>query len=205
MQNFEETNSEFSSPCVDNSPKNQEKSKENQSKSTNIGKNTEKTSVFTENTDTSSGKTEVLTQSSDSSADSISNLEKNDDKSNKTTVGTTFEEVIDRDFEDFKTIFPNITKKCLLEDQNFRIFAEGKENKSISVSYAKYRKIVENISNEAVLQEKARQNNANTNIGALSSTQNANNTFFTREQVQNMSPSEIKRNYDLIRQSQQKW
>ena len=129
----------------------------------------------------------------------------NTHNSSNSASSLTFEEVIERDFNDFALIYPNVSKKSLLNNKNLKLFAEGKENKSISVIYAKFRKIADSIASEAVLQEKSRQANASSGAGALASTQNANSPFFTREQVKNMTPKEIKENYELIRKSQAKW
>ncbi len=229
MQNLNENFSEFSSPCVDNSIKNQEKSVKN---STSVG-------ALTENEQKSAISAEKTAKNAYSKADFTQNptvLASNDDKGSKNgeiqpqaeenqpkaqenqpqnsesisndgknPSALTYEEQIERDFKDFEAIYPNISKKSLLDDENLRIFAEGKENKQFSVIYAKFRKLSESIANEAILQEKARQANASSASGALSSSQGANSAYFTREQVKAMSPSEIKRNYELIRQSQQNW
>lgn len=274
MQKFIENKSEFSSPCVDNSAKNQQKSVENHLANGVSPKNSAKTTNFTENIDTSPAKNVISEEKNknfntnnafntknlgnsggnggvggkneginlkntiisgkdtesglnnglndsvgnnndnlnvenietiDNSSSNAHSVSKSDANDGETSVICSFEEAIERDYEDFKLIYPNVSKKTLLGDESFRIFTEGKESKSTAVNYAKYQKLVKSIGEDAILQEKHRQNNANSILGALSSTQNANQVYFTREQVKNMSPSEIKRNYELIRKSQQNW
>lgn len=235
MQNLNENKSQFSSPCVDNSPKNGDKTGSNIGVITENIKNDQKSTDFKEKTDTSLGfssdlnnnlgvfkeNTEIQPENIDFSnknteiqANNNSLLNnttnkqetsENETKNNDSTSLLTFEEVIERDFEDFALIYPNISKKSLLESENLKIFAEGKESKPISVTYAKYRKFVDSIASEAVLQEKSRQANNNSATGPLASNQNTNAPYFTREQVKNMTPSEVKKNYEIIRKSQANW
>ena len=42
-------------------------------------------------------------------------------------------------------------------------------------------------------------------VGALGSSESANDGFFSKEEVLRMSPQEIRRNYTKIRKSQEKW
>ena len=98
-----------------------------------------------------------------------------------------------------------MSKEQLLSNESLRLFAEGKESKQLSVVYATYSKFANIIANDAILQEKARISNASGASASLSSSQNTNNAYFTKEQVKAMSPEEIKQNYDLIRQSQKSW
>ena len=235
MQNFNENEGQFSSPCVDNSLKNGEKIASNNGVLPKNGENTPKSANFTENIDTSSGfwsnfndnsgvlsvNTEIQSNSVDFSiqnkefqaiTDDFANnndinrgISENNEKNADSSTLLTFEDVIERDFKDFALIYPNVSKKSLLESENLKIFAEGKENKPFSVTYARYSKFVNNIASEAVLQEKSRQANKSSATGPLAGNQNANTPFFTREQVKNMTPSEIKMNYDIIRKSQSNW
>lgn len=235
MQNLNKNFNEFSSPCVDNSAKNQEKSIKNPSSDggltekflktsknahiigdfaqnsienqQNIGvdsKNGEIKPLFEENQPNTS-KNNVQPSQGQENINSNGENQQGGDKTGENQAILTFEEQIERDFKDFETIYPNVSKNSLLSDENLRLFAEGKESKQISVIYAKYRKLADSIAEQAILKEKARKANADSASGALSSSQGAKNAYFTREQVKAMSPSEIKRNYELIRQSQQNW
>ena len=255
MQNLNENFNEFSSPCVDNSSKNQEKSvknlssdggmTENASKSSknahisgdfdknnaknqqNIGvdsKNGESKQIFKENKANgleNNAQASQIQEKSNNDGENQPNADKlsesklnginsnenqlNSDKDGENQAVLTFEEQIERDFKDFEVIYPNVSKSSLLSDESLRLFAEGKENKQFSIIYAKYLKFAQNIAEHAILQEKARKANADSASGSLSSSQGAKSSYFTREQVKAMSPSEIKKNYELIRQSQQNW
>ena len=177
MQNSQENNEQFSPPCVDNSTFLEE----------NLTENADNLANSQQTTDFSSENSEKPVEGGDNSA--------------KITI----EMRIDKDFADFEVIYPNVSRKSLLEDENLRIFAEGKENKPLSVIYAQYRQIVGKIEAEAIRQEKARQNNALSSVGGLSSANSGEDAYFTREQVLKMSQSEIKRNFNLIRESQARW
>lgn len=177
MENSQENNEQFSPPCVDNSVFFEENLIEN-----------------AENSANSQQKANFSSENSDEIAECGDNSTK-----------ITLEMCVNKDFADFEVIYPNVSRKSLLDDENLRIFAEGKENKPLSVIYAQYKQIVGKIEAEAIKQERARQNNALSSVGTLSSTNSGENVYFTKEQVQKMSPSEIKRNYKRIRESQARW
>ena len=208
MQKINQNLSDFSTTCVDNSTKIQEKSDRNQILTENTQENSvlsthhKENEAFSEENSVASNENSENTEKSE---ENPSQSKENSTKSTENTNATSFEEQIDRDFSDFEVIYPNLSKNSLLGNESLRIFAEGKENKPLSVVYAKFCALCEKISKEAILQEKARQNNASSSLGALSSTKSSSAHLFTREQVKAMSSEEIKRNYDLIRQSQQSW
>lgn len=229
MQNQTENLKEFSPPCVDNSTKIEEKSTRNQSVLCVTDKNAEKTSDFQENNivlsantadlsaevafdynnSSNACKTDCSQEKDAASNENASKSNENIGKSNESTdegkVILTYESQIERDFNDFSIIYPNISKEHLLSNESLRFFAEGKESKQLSVVYATYCKFANVIRNDAITQEKARISNAVGASGALSSSQGSKSSYFTREQVKAMSPEEIKQNYDLIRQSQISW
>lgn len=229
MQNQTENLKEFSPPCVDNSTKIEEKSTQNQSVLCVTDKNAEKSSDFQENssilpastvnlssnsaddakTASSVCKTDCSQEKDAASNENASKSNENIGKSNESTgegkTILTYESQIERDFNDFSIIYPNISKEHLLSNESLRFFAEGKESKQLSVVYATYCKFANIIANDAILQEKSRISNAESSSGSLSSSQGASKSYFTKEQVKAMSPEEIKQNYDLIRQSQISW
>lgn len=229
MQNQTENLKEFSPPCVDNSTKTDEKSNENQLSSGVTNKSTEKSSDFQGNSSILPSSTVNLSSNSaddDKTTSSVCKTDRSQEKdaasnenaskpnenigeSNESAgegkVILTYESQIERDFGDFSIIYPNISKERLLSNESLRLFAEGKENKQLSVVYATYCKFANIIANDAILQEKSRAFNAESSSGSLSSSQGANKAYFTKEQVKAMSPEEIKQNYDLIRQSQISW
>ena len=215
MQKIDQNFNDFSTTCVDNSAKIEENSDKNQILAENAPKSTD-LSTHPKGNNGFSAKNDNLTHQFTEDAENISENsakceenpnqgKENSDKLAKSTDITTFEEQINRDFSDFEVIYPNLSKNSLLANESLRIFAEGKETKPLSVVYAKFCTLCEKISKDAILQEKARRNNASSALGALSSTKNASAHLFTRDQVKAMSSEEIKRNYDLIRQSQQSW
>ncbi len=229
MQNNKQKFKEFSPLCVDNSTKNQEKSNQNQSLSGVTDKNDEKTPNFQENSDVLSASAVDLPVEGVSDINSASNASKTDgfeqkaaesqentgesqenagesqENTGESKVILTYESQIERDFNDFSIIYPHISKEHLLSNESLRLFAEGKESKQLSVVYATYCKFANIIANDAILQEKSRISNASSSSGSLSSSQGANKSYFTKEQVKAMSAEEIKQNYDLIRQSQRSW
>ena len=177
MENSQDKNEQFSPPCVDNSIVLEENNKE---------------------------KTDTITNFASNPCISSNNNEKTAESGDLSTK-ISFDTCVEKNFKDFEVIYPNISRKSLLGDENLRIFAEGKENKPLSVIYAQYRQFVDKIEAEALKQEKARQNNAISSVGGLSGTNSGDDVYFTKEQVLKMSQSEIKRNYNKIRESQARW
>ncbi len=114
-------------------------------------------------------------------------------------------EIITRDFDSFSRAYPNISREALINDDSFAIFVEGKEGKSLTDLYSQYGKMVANIEKNAIMREQIRQQNAKSAVGALSGEANPTEGYFTKEQVQKMTPAEIKRNYTKIRESQARW
>ncbi len=138
----------------------------------------------------------------------INNAQKADKDVSKAPSASTpvdFNGLLERDFNDFEVIYPNVSKSTLSCDENLRIFAEGKEQKSLCVIYAQYLKMQSSIKNEAIRQERSRISNAASSVGTLSSSGSDNEEFFTKEQVLKMSPEQIKRHYTRIRESQALW
>ncbi len=194
MQKSQENNGQFSPPCVDNSvisEENKELFNENSLESPKITENSEK---IAENIDKIEENINL----------SASNTELNSENAEGTAI-TTLESQIERDFKDFQVIYPNISKNSLISDESLRVFAEGKENKPLSVVYAQYMQFVDKIGQEAIKQEQIRQNNAISSVGGLSSAKSGNDGYFTKEQVLKMSQNEIKRNFKRIRESQARW
>lgn len=116
-----------------------------------------------------------------------------------------FDTLINRDFDSFQKVNPNISRTELLNDNSFRMFSQGKENKPLLEVYSNYTSLVAKISEEAISKERARQNNAVSAVGDLSGNQSSSDVYFTKEQVQRMTPAQIKKYYNRIRESQQSW
>ncbi|MBO5261435.1 MAG: hypothetical protein J6B45_00135 [Clostridia bacterium] len=106
----------------------------------------------------------------------------------------------------FSRDFPEVDVKSLQSSQEFKSFLELLAKKPtltevyacFSEIYASARKKSENRLVQAVA-------NASAGVGALSSSQKAENPYFTKEQVLRMSPEQIRKNYTYIRKSQEKW
>lgn len=116
---------------------------------------------------------------------------------------------INDDVMEFAEKHADVDIKILFEDVNFRAFADGKLGvKSLSEVYEQYLPFKNAI--EAKNKEEDKQAMAlavqKAAVGALSTPSSSSEVdFFTKEQVLKMTPAEIKKNYDKIRESQQKW
>jgi ribosomal protein L15 len=119
--------------------------------------------------------------------------------------------VLQNQLNEFEDKYPDVNIKSLLNDEDFREYADGKlNNKSLAEVYASYTKfkskLSSNAENSAV--KKAVQEIANSAaaVGSLNnSTPPAESEFFTRDQVKAMKPEEIKKNYEKIMKSIKKW
>lgn len=106
----------------------------------------------------------------------------------------------------FERFFPGVTIEKVQQDPNFRLFADGKEkSKSISEIYKNYLYLIKQIANDIEIKTKVAHSNKIASPGSLSSSGAVAQTFFTKDQVKRMSREQIARNYQEIRQSQQKW
>lgn len=180
-----------STPCVDNS----EKIAENQALLSTQGEMDSNSDENQQNiADFSISDSEIA----DTSGESTS-------QNDKKQATISFEEHINKDFNAFEAIFPNISKSSLLNDDNLKLFAEGKEHKQFTVVYAQYCNLIKSIGKMALKQEQMRKLSAEASVGGLSSSNTGNDAYFTKEQVLKMSQQEIKRNYEKIRASQASW
>ena len=108
--------------------------------------------------------------------------------------------------EEFSLAYPDITEESLLADEDFTLFAEGKLNgASLSDVYRKYGELTERIRKREKEAAAALLANRLSSVGALSNANPPEEIFFTREQVKAMSRSEISKNYEKIRKSQERW
>ena len=106
----------------------------------------------------------------------------------------------------FERLFPGISVEKALNDPDFKVFAEAKgKSGDFCEIYTSYASFVKKIANEAVFRAKLAQNNKQASPGALNSVESNNNGYFTKEQVKKMTKDQIAKNYNIIRQSQQKW
>lgn len=113
-----------------------------------------------------------------------------------------------KDTADFRAAYPDVDLHELIANEKFAIFAEGKVgNMPLAKIYEGYL----SFSGEKETNQKAKQMakqmlaNKKASPGSLSDSADATGKFFTREQVKAMSPAEVSRNYDTIRESMKKW
>ena len=136
-----------------------------------------------------------------------------DNEISKTEISTlpsdsasiSFEDFVSSGFDSFTRENPGVSKECLINDSLFKEFFEGVKSASLSSSYSQFCNFVSKIQDEAIKKERARQSNANASVGVLSNNVSSEDTYFTKEQVLKMSPKEIKKHYNRIRESQATW
>lgn len=123
---------------------------------------------------------------------------KADEDSLKQTRATTY-------LNEFCEKYKDVSVSELLADKDFMEFgAEALEVMPLTKVYEAY------ISLKSKLAEKQRADalaaNSSVAVGSVTSAnESTDNSFFTRDQVLNMSTEEIRKNYDKIRASQEKW
>lgn len=106
----------------------------------------------------------------------------------------------------FAAKYPDADLSALIEDESFRIFAEGKVGErplaEIYENYLAMTGALEQRANRKAAQAVA---NGKASPGALSGAGRVESDFFTRDQVKAMTPAQIDANYDKIRASMAKW
>ena len=108
--------------------------------------------------------------------------------------------------DDFSLLYPDVNRDELLRDEDFSYFAKGKlENEGLSSVYGRYTALLAKIRNEEKERAAALLANRLAAVGAVSSAAPPEEVFFTREQVKAMSAADIRKNYEKIRKSQEKW
>lgn len=112
----------------------------------------------------------------------------------------------DNSLASFSKDFPDVDPEKLKSQASLQEFLGIiTKNPTLSEIYACFNRIcakAEENSQNKLLYALA---NAKASVGALSSAHERDNTFFTKEQVKQMSPAQIKENYKAIRESQQRW
>lgn len=110
------------------------------------------------------------------------------------------------DRKDFAKKHPNVDINKLSEDANFVAFAGQRVGKEpLATIYSGYLELAQSIEKNIQNKNKQQLANANATPGALSTTGTGESEFFTKEQVQKMTSAEIRKNYEKIRKSQEKW
>lgn len=102
--------------------------------------------------------------------------------------------------------YPDVDINKLVDDENFIAYVGGRGSTETLVKlYEGYTELSNRIRKQLQDKEKQQLANSKATPGALSTTGTNNADFFTKEQVQKMTPAEIKKNFEKIRQSQAKW
>ncbi|MBQ3589372.1 MAG: hypothetical protein II980_02875 [Clostridia bacterium] len=163
----------------------------------------------------SSTKTAEDADNTSSEANFESNLSASEDFSTKSGENlqntepcgqsSTFSELISRDFEEFSRRFPNISRDSLNNNKNLEIFASGKENQPLLRIFTDFSALIASLEAEALAKARHELSLENASVGALSGAFNPSEPYFTKEQVQRMTKSEISRNFEAIRKSQARW
>ena len=121
------------------------------------------------------------------------------------SASLSFEDFISCGFDVFTKENPGVSMESLVNDRLFKEFFEGAKGASLSSAYSQFCNFISKIQDEAIKKERARQSNANASVGVLSNNVSSEDTYFTKEQVLKMSPKEIKKHYNRIRESQANW
>lgn len=105
----------------------------------------------------------------------------------------------------FSKLFPGVSRESIENDEVFKLFSKSRlKNAPFSVIYSDFRALVDKISQSEREKLAFSAKVANSSPGALASSA-TDDSFFTKEQVLRMNKEQIARNYQKIRQSQERW
>lgn len=172
-------------------PVNNSQGKESSTKTTEDADNTSSEANFQSN----------LSASEDFSTKSGENLQNTE----PCGQNSAFSELISRDFEEFSRSFPNISRDSLYNNNNLEIFASGKENQPLLRIFTDFSALIASLEAEALAKARHELSLESASVGALSGAFSPSEPYFTKEQVQRMTKSEISRNFEAIRKSQARW
>lgn len=111
-----------------------------------------------------------------------------------------------KDRDAFVARYPNVDLNELIEDEGFVLFAEGKTgNKPLSEIYEGYLSLRGEQKREARQMAAQMLANQKASPGALSGTDGEEQSFFSAEEVRKMTPGEVRKHYETIMRSMQKW
>ena len=115
---------------------------------------------------------------------------------------------VNEEITEFSSQYPDVNVSELFANEGFIDFAGEYLGKiPLTVAYGMYQKSAsfKQAQNDAITKKATQLANSQASVGALSSAGQANDGYFTKEQVLKMSPAEIKKNYEKIRESQARW
>lgn len=116
-------------------------------------------------------------------------------------------EWFEKDRDEFFNKYPDVDMETLLKDNAFKKFAVGKVgNQPMSQIYEDYQEMVNEYEKKSKQYASKLLANSKATPGSLHNpTNNSNSVFFSKEEVEKMTPSEVKVHYETIMKSMKKW
>ena len=106
----------------------------------------------------------------------------------------------------FKAEFPLVDIEALRKSESFQNFLSVMTvPPNLSAVYKHFNSLIAKIEESANKKLLQRLANNMAGVGSLASSSPVEDAYFTKEQVRGMTPEQIKRNYQKIRESQAKW
>lgn len=108
--------------------------------------------------------------------------------------------------KEFKALYPAVDLDGLKKNKEFSYLLKSIEEKpTLAKIYSSYLSVLKELESKALKKAKQLVANEQVSVGALSSSAESKDVFFTKEQVLQMSQEQIRKHYSKIRQSQEKW
>lgn len=118
------------------------------------------------------------------------------------TKQVTQEDWLHKDRDDFIAKHPEVNLPKLIEEESFRLFAEGKVGSvPMTKIYEDFIRITTSYDKKAKQMAQRIVANANASPGSLKGTGTTDSGFYTMEQIKKMSQEEVDKNYEKIRES----
>lgn len=115
-------------------------------------------------------------------------------------------EWIEDDRESFISKYPDVDLNGLIEDEDFRLFAEGKVgNVPLADIYGSYVSFRDKFEKQAKNRAAQMYANHKASPGALASSEQSDGSYYTPEQVRAMTPEAVHENYERITESMKRW
>ena len=115
------------------------------------------------------------------------------------------EDWIKNDRKEFFEKYPDVDFEALAKDDMFKMFAQGKiGNMSMASIYEGYKEVQATIDKKAKEVAKRLVANKQASPGALSTTAETPNAFYTLDELKKLSKDEVRRNYDKVIASQKR-
>lgn len=111
-----------------------------------------------------------------------------------------------KDKEDFQAKYPKINLETLVQDKQFKAFADGKVgNIPLTDIYESYIEVMQEYKRQARAMARQLVANKKASPGALKTPGSSDGGYYTRDQVKKMSAQEVHEHYDQIRESMKRW